>query len=611
MAQATLNPAINGLDTTSTLYDLYTRFYDGMVKANRTDAPAFVTAPVYEKNEDGTYKLDEDGAKIVDVSAMATSMEEYSAILIKNSAYMFANAIVSTISPNQGGDGGTSGVGFLIRSGDTMQGMLGALYGFEAGDGNTKIFETVVDSSDNKLAIVTGSLRVSENVEVAESLSLSDKGICFGGEQVVWHEDSSLSLSSPEIDLIGDVVVDGSIKVGNVAIDKDGLSYDGYVFYHSGNSNKDDVDWTMRDAYIKRDLQVVGSSTIEGVFVSSGGFLFSIDNNSLLYSISGKNTSPYVELNSDLSIVNNHGIKCNGNHIVWVRNGNIVSFSAPGSVMNLGDSGTDGDGSSVATKHIALQADIKSYNGAYTMITHDGNANFPNGFSTGAANAVGATFRTYYTGNNDYGVVSMSNMRFGSEEGPSFSSDSTKLNISLPFSYTLGGILYNASAAFTWCIKTSDSIVYNPTFARAKSSLFLDTDATHFAFGAPIEAEKFSIKSSRYKTQLAENVLFFDDRTFIEGLEDGMRLSQNSMFDGNLYSFNSETSSISFSSGFAGSGWAIMEDSLVGGTHATFDSLTIRKKMRVYEFEVQKISTANGALWVSDSCSGDEVVKLN
>ena len=38
--------------------------------------------------------------------------------------------------------------------------------------------------------------------------------------------------------------------------------------------------------------------------------------------------------------------------------------------------------------------------------------------------------------------------------------------------------------------------------------------------------------------------------------------------------------------------------------------LTVRKKMRVYELEVQKISVTNGSLWVSDSCSGDEVVEL-
>ena len=50
-----------------------------------------------------------------------------------------------------------------------------------------------------------------------------------------------------------------------------------------------------------------------------------------------------------------------------------------------------------------------------------------------------------------------------------------------------------------------------------------------------------------------------------------------------------------------------MTDSQAGGLHATFDTLTIRKQMRVYELETQSRSVTNGSLWVSDSCSGDEV----
>ena len=32
--------------------------------------------------------------------------------------------------------------------------------------------------------------------------------------------------------------------------------------------------------------------------------------------------------------------------------------------------------------------------------------------------------------------------------------------------------------------------------------------------------------------------------------------------------------------------------------------------MRIYELEVQKNNVTNGALWISDSCSGDIVEKL-
>lgn len=612
MAQATLNPAINGLDTTSTLYDLYTRLYDGMTSANNVDAPDFVIDPIYKKNEDGSYELDEDGAKIVDTDAMAKQMAEYSTILVKNSAYMMANAIVSTIDPDGGSSGGTAGTGFLSRSGDTMQGILGALYGFEAGFNNTKIFETTIDASNKKLAIVTGNLQVSEDATVSGQLNLSNSGIYFGGNQAIWYDKSELHFASQGIELSGDVSIDGSLQIGDVTIDKTGMSFGKYQFYHSGNSNKFDVDWAMQNGNVYQNLHVYGNSDIDGMLTASGGFKFSVGNNDLLYSQTEDDASPYMVLNSDLSIINNHGIKFNDNYIVWVRNTDgIVSFSAPGAVMNLGDKGTNSDGSDAKTQYIALQSDIKNYNGAYTLVSHDGSGNFPNGFSAGAANALGATFKTYYNSSSDFGVVSKKYMRFGATSGPALLSDGASLDALIPFIYVSDNLQHNDSVDLELCAESSSSLVYNPTGIQSIAAVSFKTGAEHFTFNAPVEAVKFSVKSSKYKTKLDENVLFFSDGVFLEGVDGGMRLSGNSLFDNNLYSFDPNSSSVSFSSGFAGSGWAIMEDSTVGGIHATFDSLTVRKKMRIYELELQKTSTTNGSLWVSDSCSGDEIRELN
>ena len=75
MAAATLNPAIDKLDESSILYDLYTRLYDGMSAANKVDAPACVTTPPCEKNEDGTDKIDEDGALVIDQEAIAEGLQ--------------------------------------------------------------------------------------------------------------------------------------------------------------------------------------------------------------------------------------------------------------------------------------------------------------------------------------------------------------------------------------------------------------------------------------------------------------------------------------------------------------------------------------------------------
>ena len=54
----------------------------------------------------------------------------------------------------------------------------------------------------------------------------------------------------------------------------------------------------------------------------------------------------------------------------------------------------------------------------------------------------------------------------------------------------------------------------------------------------------------------------------------------------------------------------IRDSQLTGNISATFDELTIRKKMRIYELEVQKQSVTNGSLWVSDACSGDIVEEI-
>lgn len=612
MAQVTLNPAIEGLDNTSTLYDLYTRFYDGITSANSVDTPSFVADPIYEKNEDGTDKLDEDGAKIVDTEAMAEKMSEYSTILRKNSAYMMANAIMSSIAPDSGSSGGTGGSGFVSRSGDTMQGSLGALYGFKAGSNNTKIFETFVDSEGSKYAVVSGQLKVDGDSDISGQLNLSNNGVYFGGNQTIWLDESTLRLASQEIELQGEISIDGSFQIGDVKVLKTGITYaDKYTFYHGGNSNIDTVDWTMQDAFIKRNLYVSGTSELTGKLQANGGFVFATSDHDLLYSEAPDGATPYMTLNSDLSIVNNHGIKFDDNYIVWVRSTDgIVSFSAPGAVMNLGDKGTDAEGKDLITKYIALQTDIKNFNGAYSIVGYDGSGNFPNGFSAGAANALGATFQTYYTSSDDYGVVAKDYLRFNAAEGPALSSDGAKLNATMPYTYVVNSTQHHSTFNLSIHNEASSSLTLNPTANQAMVAMCFDTDAEHFSFGAPIEAAKFTIKSSKYKTQLDENVLFFSDGVFLEGLTGGMRLSGNSLFDSDLYSFNPETSSSSFSSGFAGSGWAIMEDATAGGVHATFDSLTVRKKMRVYELELQKISTTNGSLWVSDSCSGDEVREI-
>jgi len=104
-------------------------------------------------------------------------------------------------------------------------------------------------------------------------------------------------------------------------------------------------------------------------------------------------------------------------------------------------------------------------------------------------------------------------------------------------------------------------------------------------------------------TKLSDNQLFLQNGVYLQGITGAIKEYGDLMLEKSVGSFT-------FSSGFAGSGWRIYKNVTSGNVVATFDELVVRKKMRVYELEVQKISATNGSLWVSDSCSGDFAVEV-
>lgn len=133
-------------------------------------------------------------------------------------------------------------------------------------------------------------------------------------------------------------------------------------------------------------------------------------------------------------------------------------------------------------------------------------------------------------------------------------------------------------------------------------SLFIKSDADFINTNIPLEVKgHVGIDSSL--TRLTDNCLYFNSENYLLSATGGIKHYGNAYFKNSL-------SSEHFSSGFAGSGWAILRNETTGNVSATFDEVTVRKKMRIYEMEVQKMYTTNGSLWVSDSCSGDKVEKL-
>ena len=562
MAEAKLNFDESSLDQTSDLFHLYDRLYQGMVKANEVDAPAFPSSEdLLVKDSDGNITFDAAGNPVLD-SVKQAEIDQISAsfsdILMKNSAYLFANAIMSVMTGGGSSGGGTSATGFVSRGGDSMKGALSAWYGFDAGVNGQKIFEVSIDANEKKWAIVHGNLRVTEDAEIKGLLNFGT-GIAFDNNKAIYLDNGTLVIEYQNIKMKGDVTLDGTFTLGDVVINKDGIFWGKNEFYHSGNSNKADVDWTMRDVNIAQ-----------------------------------------VVLDSDFRIINGHGIKFDDAYIINVRNNDVVSFSAPGMIMNLGDSDNGKQ-----TEKISLQSDIWDYSNNFKIISKEGAGNFPNGLRAQCAVNGSSVLETYRTDENNLGVLFPKQIRFGSVDGPAIYRDPNTggLNIQIPY---INGEIDGSP---------TEQLSFNTYFAQTASpfrdkslawsaTLHFYTDAEFFAFDKPVEAEYFAIKSDRYHTRLIEDALFFDDGKFIEGVTDGLRYAGNGYFDGNI-------SSPSFASGFAGYGWAVKDEITNGGFHATFDSLTVRKKMRVYELEVQKISCTNGSLWVSDYCSGDEVIALD
>ena len=525
---AKLNEGISQIKKGSALETMYNRLLTGMEQASHETLPDFT----------GSDYVD---GYVVNEEKINLEIHEYENITRKNSAYLLANTIISSLSSEEGGGSGTGG--FVSINGDSMAGLLKALYGFTAGDNGIKINGCNVISYDNDI-----------------------------------------------IALNGDVICSGYIRLGDLEISKDGISYQGNEFYHSGNSNKEDVSWTMKDGTVAGNLSVKGTSTFQSGITALYGVDLGFDNTSVLV-ISAKRLA---QLTGDLNIVTG-GIKFDDNYIIHVKNNNVISFSASNKILNWGDDNT---------KQINLQTSIYDDDGEYEMISKFGSAYFPESFKAGH-NLGNILIETYKKSSEDSGVIFRRYIRLKSEDGPGFYSDGDSVFVEAPFKYNK--VADDDTVQISEIIKSSfgyvESLSLYAPLNRKSSSLMFSTDADFFVFDKPIEGKK-SIGIADSKTRLLPNELFFDDSIYWLALDNGVK------HYGNAY-FVNDIGSVTFSSGFAGNGWGIIQNKLTGNTSATFDDLTIRKKMRIYELEVQKQSVTNGSWWVSDACSGDLVEEIS
>lgn len=616
MAEIILNPDIENLDKDSSLEArkrIYQTLLDGMKKANEGTPPDYNAAPYSEpqKDADGNpvYWDDPDGNHILlttpNQAKIQEKMDEVSSIQMRNAAYLFAQVIDSAAKSASAGFDTT---GFIQKSGDAMTGSFSALHGFEAGMDGNRIFNIVKNAANEYIAHVYGSLIVDDDATIRGQINVGDAGIWFAQHQSIYYADNALQINNEHIQITGDIKVDGSFTLGDVVINDKGLFWGSNEFYHSGNSNLSTIDWNMKDAHVYGDLIVDGATTYNGRFKALNGFDLGEKGNEMLsskYDDATQKTS--LNMTTDLNIQPGYGVMFDGKYIIQVRDGasNIVSFSAPGRIMNLGDSSGE-DPNKVPTQFISLQADLYDSTHTRKLVSFDGAGNFPNGFSAGVANSGDWAMRTYTHSSDDYGVVFHRKIALGDEYGPKFSAeDNETLYIDLPYTHTVESGQLVEHLGIKWNFGSSNSVWhYPPDDTESDISLHIDTDGEFIIFDKPVEAKTFSINSLKYKTQLKENALFLREGIFIEGVTDGMAFTGNAYFNNNVQSQN-------FASGFAGYGWGIIKSEFAGGYHATFDELTVRKKMRIYELEVQKNGATNGSLWISDSCSGDLVEEIS
>lgn len=576
---ATLNPNIDNITPGSPLETLYNRLLAGFMKSQDNTLPDFTSGEyvIVSADDEGNPVYTADEGKInAEVAA-------YREVTMKNSAYLMASCFASDDSAEGGGgSGGGGGAGnnvFVAITGDWMTGQLDARYGFTAGGNGVKILEVYQTNEDDPT-------QRKNIVNIDGELHLDARGLYINGANVLSYENDKLTLKGMNISLDGDVVCTGSFRIGDTLITQDGISMGDKVYYHSGNCNMESVDWTMRNGTVAGKLTVKGTSEFrDEVSMVYGAILGAEGNNTLTFEEGRK-----ALLRGELDILSG-GLMLSGTYAVHEKNPQVVSFSAPGRILNLGDDDTG---------KIDLQAGVYDNDGEYLLVSKYGDAYFPNSFRAGFQLG-NVLIETYKKNAEDAGVVMSRYARFHNDSGPGFhSEDGRGLSFSGPFKYVENELEVTEHRTMTTEYVESSSL-FTP-LNRRSASLAFTTDADFYVFDKAVEG-KISIGIAGTKTRISDRQLFFDDSVYWQGIQDGVKHYGNAYMTGSI-------GSVMFSSGFAGSGWKIFKDGLTGNIGATFDELTIRKKMRVYELEVQKLSVTNGSLWVSDACSGDMVEEV-
>ena len=543
-----LLPDIEDLDPNSLCYAIYSQLYHNFFNAQD------------KKSVENPYGIEEG---------------DVTSIRLRNTAYGFAEAIAGAVAGEGGESDGGILLGYLKKTGGDMIGMLRANYGFEAGMGNVRLLETYREIAEDGVTPTYG-------LQVHGDLRIGGGNLYIGGKQllrytqgdgIAYLENPLLSFGRSTLLSLGEMVF-GENKATGVVISASSIHIKGKEAYHSGNANLPTVHWSMKDAAVDGTLKVKGKTILSDELSA----LFGVN-----LGVAGKEVLSVVSdgalLEGFLIIAANYGVKIGSIPVLIRVNETDVALSCDYGNLNLG---------SEHTQKIKLFAGLWDIDGDNMLISKYGGAYFPD--SLRVAHNYGADLLSTYRANDtDEGIILHKKLRFGFADGVYLSGNRTQL--------LFGKLSYQAMIGF----RESTSVYRLPE--SGSISLYIDTNCDFISFDKPIESKKHIGIDGSF-TRITDKHLYFSSEHYLMSATDGMKHFGDAYFIDNLGSER-------FSSGFAGYGLAILRNLTTGNIAATFDELTIRKKMRIYELEVQKNSATNGSLWVSDSCSGDSVLKIN
>lgn len=440
---------------------------------------------------------------------------------IKNAAYNLASPIANCIGTSEPSEPqlGT----FVKKTGDNMSGRLGTLFGFQTGEDGKIFFQTKKD--------MEGAIIKDQYISIEEKLKIDSHNL-FIDNKILFNHFSRDSDKKEILEIDGGNIVDfkesniqitGTLNANSLSVSNDSFTYSSHTIYHAGNSNKEDVDWTMKNSDIAGSLVVNGNSTLKGLLTSLQKVELGAKNNVIL---SIKDDGD-LEVNGNIKLGKPYKIKVGEIDILGCLSDKDIQLSSIGGSLILGS----GDKN---TTDIRLWNTLTTYAGDHNLIDKFGNASFMNTFEAGYG------FGNKLLSTAESSVVIHEKLRFGDDTGPFISADT--YGIGLEAKYTRGE--YSATHRTTINIGRSTSIYQDQS--RNSESVFVSSTADFFTFNNPIEAKDF-IGITESTTRLSDNTLFFTDNNRLVNIPDGIKHFGNSYFINNL-------SSERFSTGFAGEG---------------------------------------------------------